>query len=271
VIHSLDADKLLWQPLHPEADVRCFFDLLRNHPQGLLMLDYDGTLAPFVDERDRAVPYPGVRQALHTLRYRDSTRLVIISGRAVADLRPLLGIDPLPELWGSHGWERLHADGEYEGPDFSATVRDQLDDEWSWLQSSFDSTQLERKPASVAVHWRGIPDDSRRAMEREVRGRWEASRMAGIFNLHAFDGGLELRVAGTSKADAVRTLLDETPEETPAAYLGDDHTDEDAFAALEGRGLRVLVRPELRPTRADVHCMPPEGLLLFLHTWIECS
>jgi trehalose-6-phosphatase len=70
-----------------------------------------------------------------------------------------------------------------------------------------------------------------------------------------------------TKAAAVETLLAETPEPRAVAYLGDDLTDEDAFAALSGRGLAVLARTEPRPTAADWRLDPPAELLDFLERW----
>jgi trehalose 6-phosphate phosphatase len=51
------------------------------------------------------------------------------------------------------------------------------------------------------------------------------------------------------------------------AYLGDDQTDEDAFVRLRGRGLCILVRPELRPTAAAMWLRPPGELIGFLRQW----
>jgi trehalose-phosphatase len=73
----------------------------------VLLLDYDGTLAPFRVERDEAVPYAGVREAVRELLGAAHTRVVVVSGRTVTNLRPLLGVEPPPELWGTHGWERM--------------------------------------------------------------------------------------------------------------------------------------------------------------------
>ncbi|MBN1446581.1 MAG: trehalose-phosphatase [Bacteroidetes bacterium] len=244
---------------------------MHNAPRRLLLLDYDGTLAPFTPERDRAFPYPGVRDLLHALQQDDRTRVVIISGRAVEDLRPLLGIDPLPEIWGSHGWEHLLPDGTYRPPDFPDGLRDLLEAEWEWLASRFPFSQLEHKPASVAVHWRGLTQDARDRMQISIQQRWAAFEEMDLLDLHAFDGGLELRAAGRTKGDAVQALLRDTSADVPVMYLGDDQTDEDAFAVLEGRGLRVLVRSEARPTRADIHIIPPEGLLRFLSQWTRTS
>jgi trehalose-6-phosphatase len=52
------------------------------------------------------------------------------------------------------------------------------------------------------------------------------------------------------------------------AYLGDDQADEEAFRALQNRGLRILVRPEWRETAADVWLRPPEELVDFLFQWL---
>ena len=85
-----------------------------------------------------------------------------------------------------------------------------------------------------------------------------------------FDGGLELRALGHNKHHAVKTVLSETPGDSVVAYLGDDLTDEDAFAAVKiAHGLAVLVRSEPRSTRADLWIQPPEELVVFLDRWRE--
>jgi trehalose 6-phosphate phosphatase len=84
-----------------------------------------------------------------------------------------------------------------------------------------------------------------------------------------FDIGIEMRMPGRDKGDAVRTLLDEIGPGVPVAYLGDDATDERAFLALGSRGLSVLVRPEWRATAAALWISPPEGLREFLTRWLQ--
>ncbi len=73
------------------------------------------------------------------------------------------------------------------------------------------------------------------------------------------------------KGDAVRTILDEVPANASVAYLGDDVTDEDAFQALHGRGLTVLVRRDWRPGAAQVWLRPPAQLREFLTNWLRFS
>jgi trehalose-phosphatase len=76
-----------------------------------------------------------------------------------------------------------------------------------------------------------------------------------------------MRARGRDKGDAVREVLAGRPEGAACAYLGDDLTDEDAFAALDGRGLGVLVSHVPRGTRAHAWVRPPVGVLTFLHRW----
>ena len=64
-------------------------------------------------------------------------------------------------------------------------------------------------------------------------------------------------------------LLGKPVSEGQSHILGDDVTDEDAFAALQGYGLSVLVRSDYRPTVADVWIRPPEGVIEFLSDWIQ--
>ena len=58
--------------------------------RSLLMLDYDGTLAPFHVDRFAATAYPGVEERLATLSGLAQVRLVLISGRPAHELRSLL-------------------------------------------------------------------------------------------------------------------------------------------------------------------------------------
>lgn len=84
-----------------------------------------------------------------------------------------------------------------------------------------------------------------------------------------FEGGMELRVRGRTKAHAVREVLAQTSPEAACAYLGDDITDEDAFEAIRDRGLAVLVGPQLRATAAHLWIRPPQELERFLVRWAQ--
>lgn len=255
--------------LDGELDLDAFFARLAASPRRVLLLDYDGTLAPFREERGAAVPYPGVREAIGALDAAGHTRVVIISGRAVADLIPLLGVEPAPEVWGCHGWERRLADGTYSVGDIGDQARDALERGERALREHGLAPRTERKPVSVALHFRGLARVAVDELRRTVAAEWSGVVRSGGLEVHEFDGGLELRVPGVDKGAAVETVLSETEIEGPAAaaYLGDDLTDEDAFRAIRGRGLSVLVRHALRPTAAQLWLRPPDELLEFLRGW----
>lgn len=259
-------------PFAPGTVPPSFLARLASAPRALLMLDYDGTLAPFRTERNEAVPYDGLRPLLAELIAEPNTRVAIVSGRAVEDLLPLLGLDPAPEVFGTHGWERFRPEsGETRVEALDARTASALDRAGAWVRDAGHGERSERKPASVTLHWRGVAPTDAAQLERDARVAWEPLvREGGALELHAFDGGLELRATGRNKGHAVATLLDEEGRGTcAAAFLGDDRTDEDAFEALGGDGLPVLVRPEWRPTRAECWLRPPEELFRFLQEWLS--
>ncbi|RME38226.1 MAG: trehalose-phosphatase [Deltaproteobacteria bacterium] len=250
-------------PWEPDAFQAC----LDRAERLLLMLDYDGTLAPFVADRNQAWPFPGVLPRLKALQGRDVCRLVIVTGRTVADMPRLLALDPLPEIWGCHGWERRLTDGRLLHPP--------LPDAWSSalnqaarIDFGLPPDRVERKPFTVAVHWRGLDESLVRRSEPLVRDRFEDIAAAAGLELHAFDGGIELRCPGRTKGTAVADLLTEE-DGALALYLGDDLTDEDAFAALGDRGIGLLVRQQVRPSQARWWLRPPEQLLGCLDLLVE--
>ena len=255
------------QILQPGFDLERFFADLGRARARALLLDYDGTLAPFQIERDQAVPYSGVRERLVAIQRAGHTRLAVISGRAIADLAPLLGMHPPPELWGAHGWERQLPGAMRELATLEPAATRGLEAALDLVQAHGLMERCERKPTSLALHWRGLPAPAAQELQEWARRHWmPLGRSAGLA-AHDFDGGIELQVPGRDKGYAVRTILDELGPGAVAAYLGDDLTDEDAFAAIKGRGLAALVRAEPRPTMADIRLRPPDELLAFLGRW----
>ena len=252
-------------------DMERFFSRVARASRRALILDYDGTLAPFTVDRDHAYPYEGVREILSAFLRTDETRLVLVSGRAVKDLIPLLGIDPIPEIWGSHGRERLLPDGTYETARIDDRASEGLAQAKAWIVEEELVDYLEEKPASLAVHTRGLDQNTEQELRERVSESWRLLRERNGLDVHLFAGGIELRVPGVDKGSAVHTILAEVGEDAAAAYAGDDLTDEDAFRAIKGRGLGILATEQLRPTAADVWLRPPEELLDFMDAWLVRS
>jgi trehalose-phosphatase len=127
------------------------------------------------------------------------------------------------------------------------------------------------------MHWRGVSPRNAREVQCRTRELFEPAALVEGLQLLVFERGLELR-AGRNKGDAVAVVLDEMKSSAaspfPAAYLGDDLTDEAAFRAINGAAgphLSALVRRRSRETEADVWLRPPEELRVFLEKWIEAG
>ena len=246
-----------------------FFDQLSAARESVLLLDYDGTIAPFSVRRDRAYPYPSVPDLLDCIMSTCRTRVLLISGRPAREIPPLLGLHPHPEIWGSWGVEQLRADGQYIEGQVSPEIERALAEAEARLQKEGLAALLEKKPGAVAIHWRGLnlveADEAKAAANRVLAPLALRSRV----QLSEFDGGLELRHPRSGKGEVVKSVLSQHGAEVPIAYLGDDAGDEDAFRALGGRGLTVLVRPTYRVTAAQRWIRPPAELIQFLADWIR--
>jgi trehalose-phosphatase len=253
--------------LTPRIDLDAFFARIASAPERVLMLDYDGTLAPFHIDPSRAVPYPQARAALDRVLEAACTRVVIVSGRPARELPPLLALHRQPEIFGAHGWERLLPDGTLKAQDPEPSVRQALSAAEAHAHALGGEGRVEVKRASVALHWRGAPAPAAADLRERALARWEPLAQDGAVELLPFDGGIELRAVGCNKHYAVKAVLSEMPDGSAAAYLGDDLTDEDAFRAVKPRGLGVLVRQEFRPTGADVWIRPPQELVEFIERW----
>ncbi|MEX2646736.1 MAG: trehalose-phosphatase [Gaiellaceae bacterium] len=223
-------------------------ELAREPTLAAVLLDVDGVLAPIVERPEDAAVPEETRAELRRLAGRYAL-VAFISGRPAEDAARVLGLDGIA-IVGEHGlgldpaaaeWaERLHA--------FADGV------DWP----------VERKPLSASFHYRGAGDEeAARALLEDVAARARAEGLVARFGRKV----LELRPpVAANKGTAVRHLLGEHGLRR-ALYAGDDTTDLDAFAALDGLelGVRVAVvtpegPPELRE-RADVAVESPEELL----------
>lgn len=252
------------EALDPALDLEEFFARTRAASERVLLLDYDGTIAPFHIDPRLALPYPGVCAVLR--RVIAGTRVVIVSGRRLEDLRAPLALLPHTEVWASHGWEHVAA-GRTERMLPSAETRRRLEEAAGAVRTLLrEGLRLETKVASVAAHWRGLPPYVAEALAVAVEHAWKPL-VGEELALLPFDAGLEIRARGRNKGDAVRDVLSTCGPEAVVAYLGDDLTDEDAFEAIRGRGLAVLVRGKHRSTRADLWLSRPHHLTAFLERW----
>jgi trehalose-phosphatase len=256
-----------------------FFSHMSEAPQALLMLDYDGTLASFRIDRFTARPFFGVRNLLNRIQSQKKTRIVFVTGRPPREIQPLLALEAPVEVWGLHGAERLYPDGRSELEQAPAAARAKLDEITAMLRLDAFGGLFEGKPNAAVMHWRGVSHQAAREVEARTRELFEPAAQTEGLQLLEFERGIELR-SGRNKGDAVAAVLEEMkaavtapfPAAFPAAYLGDDLTDEAAFRAINsaaGPHLSALVRRRRRETAAEVWLRPPEEVRAFLERWGE--
>ncbi len=246
---------------NPEK-VRAFFDCLRDYPRikRLIMLDYDGTLAPFVVDRDRAYPYKGIFEILDQIVSSKLNKIVIVTGRNAAKIKDFLPLKKPYEVWGVHGMERVLHDGRVTRTPITEDVQKAFSKASKWAKAHGMSDRIEQKYGSLAFHIRGLEKDKTEALLTYAKDSLKKISEGTGLEIKEFDGGIELRTQGVDKGTAIRTILSETERDTIFSYFGDDMTDEDAFAALGDLGVSFLVRPAYRPTKADVWLKPPHEL-----------
>lgn len=196
-------------------------------PVLLVATDFDGTLAPLVTHFDDAVPDPAALAALTRLGGLPHTHVAVVSGRGLADLRSRLGHHPRWELSGSHGGELT---GEPERPlsmDMAASIR-QLVAQLTSIADEHPGCIVERKPRGVAFHYRGVSDAHAGPAVSAV------TSLATSFPALTMRLGslvIEFLADKVTKADALR-LLRHRAGASAVVFIGDDLTDEHAFASL---------------------------------------
>lgn len=246
------------------AFVEQFFKKLNKVGRCLIMVDYDGTLAPFCIDRDKALPHPQLIQVLEMLRQHKQCEVVVISGRSINELKSLVSLRPLPQMWGSHGLEHLIENGEKKDFKLLPAIKSFFEKEYADLCQVLPDKSVEYKRYSIAVHWRGKSLAEIKHLKEMLKQRWQVNLEMTDVEMRPFNGGQELRLKGVGKGSAVKELLQKNNNLIPCVFFGDDLTDEDAFAALDGKGLKVLIKNHHETTLADIELDSIEELIKFL-------
>jgi trehalose 6-phosphate phosphatase len=238
-------------------------EIARSGDRLAVFLDYDGTLTPIVSHPEDAWLPESMRETLRSLAAR--VPVAILSGRDLDDVRGRVLVDGIVYA-GSHGFDIAGAGGLRR--ELGAEYLPVLDEAETELREALDEipgAQLERKHFSVAAHYRNVDEndafkvalvvDTVGARHRELR------RMDGkkVYEL--------LPDINWDKGKAALWLLEALDLEARNAlpiYIGDDHTDEDAFRALEKRGVGILVSEQPQETAASYCLNNSEGVERFL-------
>lgn len=236
----------------------------QRHRPPALFLDYDGTLSPIVDDPAAAVLPPDTRIELERLAARFP--LAVISGRDRIDVAARVGLDNVLYA-GNHGFDVAGRGQRKTLPEAEqalgrvAAARAELERRLG----DVDGVIIEAKRFSTAVHYRRVVALEQR---RRVRDTVAAVHAGSGLRLRSGKEVFELEPdVPWNKGYALDWLLEVMqvdPAEWFPIYVGDDVTDEDAFAALGGRGAGILVGPSVSTSLADYRLESPDQVRTLL-------
>lgn len=216
------------------ADLQDALTRAAQVPRLLITSDFDGTLAPIVNNPADARPLRDGAEALVALAQRPDTATALISGRALEVLRDLSGMPAAVHMVGSHGAE---FDSGFAHP-IDRALLDRIAAELTAIAATRPGVTVELKPASVALHVRNAePADAEAASAQALQAAraWDAQLTKG-------KAVLEFAVITTDKGEAIDILRD-AHQASAVIYFGDDLTDEKAFRRLRDGDVGVKVGP----------------------------
>jgi trehalose 6-phosphate phosphatase len=252
--------------------------LLGDPRDALLGFDFDGTLAPIVDDPAAAHAHPDAPAALAVLADRVAL-IAIVTGRPASQAVALGGFADVPGLerlvvLGQYGVERWDLNSKVavvpEPPAGLDAVRSQLPRLLDVM--GLPDAHIEDKGIAVAVHVRRMDDPA--AAFRELHAPLAALAMRNGLSLEPGRLVLELRAEGMDKGQALRGLLRESGART-VMFVGDDLGDEAAFDAVDefraegGFGLLVCagsIEQNALVERSDLVVDGPTGVVALLRT-----
>jgi trehalose 6-phosphate phosphatase len=216
----------------------------RQRAQSMLVaLDFDGTLTPIVSHPDEAHLAPDVATVLDRLVRRVDTRVAVISGRALDDVRRRTGVPGIVYA-GNHGLEMHgpgiafeHVEAARARPALQAVAR-RLEEVLRDLTGAW----VEDKGLTVTVHFRNVSDP-----RTELRVRARVIPLVSAFpTLRCTEGRKVVEVRPAVRWDKGHALLwlaghADLPDAAPCLYVGDDRTDEDAFRVVAQRQGGIIV------------------------------
>ena len=231
----------------------------------LVALDFDGTLAPLIDEPMAARMSAPARAAVDALARVPATTVALVSGRTLRDLRIIAEHDddsPLL-LAGSHGAEQWPPSGSDDASTVDVALlalRDRLRARAEAIAAGVPGAWIEPKEFGFALHTRLATDSGgARSAHDGIARLMEAE--APTWRRRDGHDILEYAFRTEGKDGAVARLRAQT-EATAVLFAGDDVTDEDALRSLEPGDVGVRVGPGETAARVRVAGIPELAALL---------
>lgn len=204
----------------------------------LVGCDFDGTLAPIVEDPSQARAVPESLVLLQRLANLRRTYVAVVSGRSLADLATTIPLPPEIMLVGSHGAEMEPHIGTAPDPEERRRARD-VADALDAIAATVNGARVERKPIGAAVHYRAVDDG---LVDDLVRAVVDGPGSAPGVEVKHGKRVVEICVTPTDKGTALRALIHRAGA-SRTIFIGDDVTDEDAFVVLGDGDVAVKVGP----------------------------
>jgi trehalose-phosphatase len=233
--------------------MKYFFDVcdaLREDIAGkklFLFLDYDGTLTPIVDRPEKAALPAVTKKLLEELTENPLCKVVIVTGRAVSDVRKLVGLENISYI-GNHGFEIDALGLTFEGFNFSRTreVMDYL--KWRINQELlfFKGAFIEDKGICLCVHYFQLNENQEEVFKTLLNNITIPFFLKNEIRIELDKKVFEIKPPiDWDKGKAVLWFLDQYKDldvgNAVPVYIGDSLTDEDAFRVLKNNGITVRV------------------------------
>lgn len=206
-----------------------------------LFLDYDGTLTPITETPEKAQLSLTTKHELQMLSQITKYQVTIISGRALENVRHLVGIDGINYV-GNHGYEIMLPGvevGSLATHEYYELL-ERLKNEISQKLAEFPGAFIEDKGVTISVHYRQVSFDQavvvEHALYRIAQGYFDRNEVQINLGKKVFEIRPPL---DWNKGKAVLWILER--QKGFPVYIGDDTTDEDAFLAIKGMGITVYV------------------------------
>ncbi|THE66180.1 trehalose-phosphatase [Salinadaptatus halalkaliphilus] len=235
----------------------------------LCCLDFDGTLAPIVEDPDEATALPATERALASLVADSRVTTAIVSGRALADVRRRIAG---PRLYaGNHGLELARDESIAVHPVARKRAK-RLGVVCSVLETVLDpvpNIRIENKRLTGTVHVRTVPAEARPLVTRLTRRTVDR---VGEGTLSVSTGKRVIEIGPSipwGKGNAVALLEADQPPGTTTLYIGDDVTDESAFRAIAPDGIGIRVG-QASPSAAAYRVSSPADVATFLE-WLDST
>lgn len=243
--------------VHPEKQPVNFFEHLDGLKNQLaqkdvfVFLDYDGTLTPIVATPDLAVLSEDMRAVIQELSAH--YKVSIVSGRATDDVKGKVQIDGIFYA-GSHGFEIVDPQGKVEISAEAQAIRSVIDEVHAKLSDSLkdvDGALVENVKYTISSHYRLVSEEDFPKVEQAVSDILdEYPNLRKTCGKKVFEIRPRIDWHKGKAVEWILGVLGYDAGQHLAIYIGDDVTDEDAFAALQDKGFGILVAQELRASKA---------------------